>query len=63
MHAHTTFEVHLTRHPDAARLIRGLTEQEARLIAGSEHGVLVERLMSLDAVDALSRGGSPTLRA
>jgi hypothetical protein len=54
MTTHSTFEVHLTPHPDAATVIGGLTEQQARTVAEAEHGVLVERLLSLDAVDALA---------
>lgn len=53
MSTHSTFEVHLTPHPETATIIVGLTEAEARALADAEHGVLVERLLSLDAVDAI----------
>jgi|1186.fasta_scaffold92369_2 hypothetical protein len=53
MTMHTTFEVHLTPHPDQATVITGLSEADARATASAEHGVVVERLMPLDEVDAL----------
>jgi hypothetical protein len=54
MTQHTTFEVHLTPRPQDAAVITGLSEEDARALAEAEHGVIVERQMSLDAVDALA---------
>jgi len=54
MTMHTTFEVHLTPHPEEATVITGLSESEARATADARHGVVVERLMPLDDVDALT---------
>jgi hypothetical protein len=54
MSMHTTFEVHLTPHPEEATVITGLSEAEARATADARHGVVVERLMPLDEVDALT---------
>jgi hypothetical protein len=54
MTQHTTFEVHLTPHPRDAAVITGLSAADARALAEAEQGVVVERLMSLDALDALA---------
>ncbi len=53
MSEHSTFEVHLTPHPEEAEVVTGLSEQEARDLAETADGVIVERRMSLDAIDAL----------
>jgi hypothetical protein len=54
MTEHSTFEVHLTPHPDEAAVVTGLSERDARALAVAEDGVIVERHMSLDAIDALA---------
>jgi len=54
MPMHTTFEVHLTAHPEDATVITGLTEAQARATADARDGVVVERLLPLDEVDALA---------
>lgn len=43
--AGSTFEVHVTTHPETARIIRGFADAgEAATVADAEGGVVVERL-------------------
>jgi hypothetical protein len=53
MSQHSMFEVHVTQHPQDAVVVTGLSKVEARALAEAEHGVIVERLLSLDQVDAI----------